>query len=103
MMDKIASGESTTVLPLMMKDFAEHNVKQLVNTKVDHIENNIVYTENEQIKADTIINALGSKKNIFDESTITIPFVYAGDCSGEKTADIASAIRSGYQAANNIE
>lgn len=103
MMDKIASGESTTVLPLMMKDFAEHNVKQLVNTKVDHIENNIVYTENEQIKADTIINALGSKKNIIDESTITIPFVYAGDCSGEKTADIASAIRSGYQAANNIE
>lgn len=103
MMDKIASGESTTVLPLMMKDFAEHNVKQLVNTKVDHIENNIVYTENEQIKADTIINALGSKKNIFDESTIIIPFVNAGDCSGEKTADIASAIRSGYQAANNIE
>lgn len=103
MMDKIASGESTTVLPLMMKDFAEHKVKQLVNTKVHHIENNIVYTENEQIKADTIVNALGSKKNIFDETTITIPFVYAGDCSGDKTADIASAIRSGYQAANNIE
>ena len=41
----------------MMKDFADHNVKQLVNTKVDHIENNIVYTANEQIKADTIINA----------------------------------------------
>ena len=37
-MDKIAAGESTTVLPLMMKDFADHNVKQLVNTKVDHIE-----------------------------------------------------------------
>ena len=88
MMDKIASGESTTVLPLMMKDFAEHNVKQLVNTKVDHIENNIVYTENEQIKADTIINALGSKKNIFDESTIIIPFVNAGDCSGEKTGGL---------------
>ena len=30
MMDKIAAGESTTVLPLMMKDFADHNVKQLV-------------------------------------------------------------------------
>ena len=102
MMDKIAAGESTTVLPLMMKDFADHNVKQLVNTKVDHIENNIVYTENEQIKADTIINALGSKKNIFDDSSITIPHVCVGDCSGERTADIASAIRTAYKAANEI-
>ena len=102
MMDKIAAGESTTVLPLMMKDFADHNVKQLVNTKVDHIENNIVYTANDQIKADTIINALGSKKNIFDDSSITIPHVCVGDCSGERTADIASAIRTAYKAANEI-
>ena len=102
MMDKIAAGESTTVLPLMMKDFADHNVKQLVNTKVDHIENNIVYTANDQIKADTIINALGSKKNIFDDSSITIPHVCVGDCSGERTADIASAIRTAYHAANEI-
>ena len=29
MMDKIASGESTTVLPLMMKDFAEHKRKTI--------------------------------------------------------------------------
>ena len=103
MMDKIAAGESTTVLPLMMKDFADHNVKQLVNTKVDHIENNIVYTANDQIKADTIINALGSKKNIFDDSSITIPHVCVGDCSGERTADIASAIRTAYHAANAID
>ena len=103
MMDKIAAGESTTVLPLMMKDFADHHVKQLVNTKVDHIENNIVYTENDQIKADTIINALGSKKNIFDDSSITIPHVCVGDCSGERTADIASAIRTAYKAANAID
>ena len=87
----------------MMKDFADHNVKQLVNTKVDHIENNIVYTENDQIKADTIINALGSKKNIFDDSSITIPHVCVGDCFGERTADIASAIRTAYHAANAID
>ena len=103
MMDKIAAGESTTVIPLMMKAFADHNVKQLVNTKVDHIENNIVYTANDQIKADTIINALGSKKNIFDDSSITIPHVCVGDCSGERTADIASAIRTAYHAANAID
>ena len=49
MMDKIAAGESTTVLPLMMKDFESHGVKQYVNTKVDHIENNIVYTEDKDL------------------------------------------------------
>lgn len=103
MMDKIAAGESTTVLPLMMKDFESHGVKQYVNTKVDHIENNIVYTEDKEIKADTIVNALGSKKNIFVEENIHIPFAYIGDCSGERTADIASAVRSAYQAANAID
>ena len=103
MMDKIAVGESTTVLPLMMKDFESHGVKQYVNTKVDHIENNIVYTEDKEIKADTIVNALGSKKNIFVEENIHIPFAYIGDCSGERTADIASAVRSAYQAANAID
>lgn len=106
MMDKIANGESSTVLPLMMKDFKEHDVKQYVNTKVESIKDNVVYATNEEkieIKADTIINALGSKKNIFDESSITIPFAYVGDCSGERTADIASAIRSAYHEANKID
>ena len=52
--------------------------------------------------ADTIVNALGSKKNVFDDSKLTVPFTYVGDCSGERTADIASAIRTGYKAANEI-
>ena len=56
-----------------------------------------------EIKADTIVNALGSKKNIFVEENIHIPFAYIGDCSGERTADIASAVRSAYQAANAID
>ena len=67
------------------------------------IKNVIVYTEDKEIKADTIVNALGSKKNIFVEENIHIPFAYIGDCSGERTADIASAIRSAYQAANAID
>lgn len=37
-----------------------------------------------ELKADTIINALGSKKNIFDDAKLTVPFTYVGDCSGEK-------------------
>ena len=107
MLDKIALGESTTVLPLMMKDFESHGVKQYVNTKVETIKNNVVYAisddENIEIKTDTIVNALGSKKNAFDTQDITIPCEVVGDCAGEKTADIANAIRTAYKVANSIE
>ena len=108
MMDKIAAQESETVLPLMQEDFAKHDVKQLVNTRVSEIKNNVIYVTNTtdetavELNADVIVNALGSKKNLFDDSKLTVPFTYVGDCSGERTADIASAIRTGYKAANEI-
>lgn len=108
MMDKIAAQESETVLPLMQEDFAKHDVKQLVNTRVSEIKNNVIYATNTtdntnvELNADVIVNALGSKKNLFDDSKLTVPFTYVGDCSGERTADIASAIRTGYKAANEI-
>lgn len=106
MMDKIAAQESETVLPLMQEDFAKHDVKQLVNTRVSEIKNNVIYATNTtdntsvELNAEVIVNALGSKKNLFDDSKLTVPFTYVGDCSGERTADIASAIRTGYKAAN---
>lgn len=108
MLDKIAQGESTTVLPLVMKDFATHGVTQYVNTKVNTIKDNTIYAVNTTdqsevtIHADTIVNALGSKKNIFDETGINVPLHYVGDCSGERTADIASAIRTAYHVANEL-
>ena len=108
MMDKIAAGESSTVMPLIVKDFEKHEVAQYIQTKVVSIKNNVieaVHTPDEapvELKADTIVNALGSKKNIFDDTKLTVPFTYVGDCSGEKTADIASAIRTGYHAANEL-
>lgn len=108
MMDKIAAQESETVLPLMQEDFAKHDVKQLVNTRVSEIKNNVIYATNTtdntnvELNAEVIVNALGSKKNLFDDSKLTVPFTYVGDCSGERTADIASAIRTGYKAANEI-
>lgn len=108
MMDKIAAQESETVLPLMQEDFAKHGVKQLVNTRVSEIKDNVIYATNTtdetavELNADVIVNALGSKKNLFDDSKLTVPFTYVGDCSGERTADIASAIRTGYKAANEI-
>ena len=43
-----------------------------------------------------------SKKNVFDVEGITVPVYYAGDCSGDRTASIAEAVRGGYKAANEI-
>lgn len=68
MLDKIAAGESGTVLPLITKDFEKHGVAQHVSTKVNEIRDNVIYatnlTDNTEavISADTIVNALGSGK-----------------------------------------
>ncbi|MCQ2508317.1 MAG: NAD(P)/FAD-dependent oxidoreductase [Dorea sp.] len=108
MLEAIATGESSTVMPLITADFAAHDVKQFVNTRVNSISGNVIAAVNTKdqsevtIEADTIVNALGSKKNIFELNGATVPVTYIGDCSGARTADIASAIRSGYHAANEI-
>ncbi len=109
MTDKIANGESSTILPIIMADFAKNDVKQYVNTKVKAITNEgktilaVDAQENEiTIDCDTIIMAVGSKKNVLDVEGVTVPVYYAGDCAGERTADIAAAIRGGYNAANEI-
>ena len=110
MMDKIANGESSTILPIIMADFAKHGVKQYVNTKVNAIENDgkqILATDTKEekditIDCDMVIMAVGSKKNVFDVEGVNVPVYYVGDCSGERTASIAEAIRTGYKAANEI-
>ena len=110
MMDKIANGESDTILPIILADFAKHDVKQYVNTKVNSIENDgkqILATDIKEekditIDCDMVVMAVGSKKNVLDVEGVTTPVFYAGDCSGERTASIAEAIRTGYKVANEI-
>ncbi|MBQ7888596.1 MAG: FAD-dependent oxidoreductase [Erysipelotrichaceae bacterium] len=108
MADKIASGESSTVLPTLMANFAKYGVKQLVNTKVSAIEYGKVVAMNTAdnsevtVECDAVVMAVGSVKNVLDVEGVSVPVVYAGDCSSERTADIAYAIRSGYKAANEI-
>lgn len=106
MMDKIANGESSTILPTIMADFKAHNVQQYVNTKVSAIESGAVKaTKGEEeitIPCDMVVMAVGSKKNIFDVTGVTVPVYYAGDCSGDRTASIMEAVRGGYKAANEI-
>ena len=106
MMDKIANGESSTILPTIMADFRAHDVKQYVNTKVSAIEAGAVKaTRGEEeitIPCDMVVMAVGSRKNVFDVEGVNVPVYYAGDCSGERTASIAEAVRGGYKAANEI-
>ncbi len=110
MMDKIANGESSTILPTIMADFAKHDVKQYINTKVNAITNdgkcvsatNTAEEKDITIDCDMVVMAVGSVKNTFDVEGVTVPVYYAGDCSGERTAGIAEAIRGGYKAANEI-
>lgn len=108
MLDKIAAGVSGTVLPLIQEHFKAGQVQEYVNTKVTAVTEkgveavNTASNESVQIPCDYVIMAVGSKKNSFSEEGVTVPVYYAGDCSGEKTANIAQAIRSAYQVANGI-
>ena len=108
MMDKSASGESSTILPIILKDFEQGGVKQYVNTRVQRVqEHGVIATdttsgEEVEIPCDYVVMAVGSKKKPFDVTVVTVPVEFVGDCSGERTADIASAIRSAYHAANRI-
>ena len=89
-----------------MADFRVHDVKQYVNTKVSAIEEGAVKAVQGDaeisIPCDMVVMAVGSRKNILDVEGVCVPVYYAGDCSGERTASIAEAIRSGYKAANEI-
>ncbi len=110
MMDKIASQESSTVLPLLMSEYQKYGVTQYVNTQVKGIYDGgklvkaVDTKENKgiEIACDYVVMAVGSKKNVIDLSEVKVPVYYAGDCSGDKIADIASAIRTGYHVANEI-
>ena len=106
MMDKIANGESSTILPTIMAGFQKHDVKQYVNTKVSAIEPGCVKAmqgeEEIAIPCDHVVMAVGSRKNVLDIEGVTVPVYYAGDCSGERTAGIMEAVRGGYKAANDI-
>ena len=70
MMDKIAAQESSTVLPLMMADFKEHNVTQLVKTKVNGIseDGHVIYATDTAAEKDieiakSYLNNIKERKN----------------------------------------
>ena len=108
MLDQIAAGESATILPIIMKDFASHGVEQFVHTQVTAITADAVEAVNTETKepaiipCDWVVMAVGSKKTPFSTEGVAVPVKFVGDCSGQRTASIAEAVRGGYHAANEI-
>ena len=106
MAGEIAKGESSTVLPEMKADFAEHGVKEYVNCKVIEITKDEVICENTadkkqvRIPADFVVIAVGASKNVADISGVKAGIHFCGDCVNP--SDISNAIRTAYDVANSI-
>ena len=106
MMDKIAAGESTTILPTLLENYKTYGVEQYPSHKVKEFRMNAVVCENKDgaevtIPCDYIVLAMGARSNAFDAAALEaagIPVYSIGDAAG-KAADISNAIRTGYDTA----
>ena len=106
MMDKIAAGESTTILPTLLENYKTYGVEQYPSHKVKEFRMDAVVCENKDgaevtIPCDYIVLAMGARSNAFDAAALeasNIPVYSIGDAAG-KAADISNAIRTGYDTA----
>ena len=106
MMDKIAAGESTTILPTLLENYKTYGVEQYPSHKVKEFRMDAVVCENKDgaevtIPCDHIVLAMGARSNEFDAAALEaagIPVYSIGDAAG-KAADISNAIRTGYDTA----
>lgn len=106
MMDKIAAGESTTILPTLLENYKTYGVEQYPSHKVKEFRMDAVVCENKDgaevtIPCDYIVLAMGARSNEFDAAALEaagIPVYSVGDAAG-KAADISNAIRTGYDTA----
>ena len=106
MMDKIAAGESITILPTLLENYKTYGVEQYPSHKVKEFRMDAVVCENKDgaevtIPCDYIVLAMGARSNEFDADALeaaSIPVYSIGDAAG-KAADISNAIRTGYDTA----
>lgn len=106
MMDKIAAGESVTILPTLLENYKTYGVEQYPSHKVKEFRMDAVVCENKDgaevtIPCDYIVLAMGARSNEFDAAALEaagIPVYSIGDAAG-KAADISNAIRTGYDTA----
>ena len=109
MMDKIAAGESTTILPTLLENYKTYGVEQYPSHKVKEFRMDAVVCENKDgaevtIPCDYIVLAMGARSNEFDAAALeaaSIPVYSIGDAAG-KAADISNAIRTGYDTACHL-
>ena len=106
MIDKIAAGESTTILPTLLENYKTYGVEQYPSHKVKEFRMDAVVCENKDgaevtIPCDYIVLAMGARSNEFDAAALeaaNISVYSIGDAAG-KAADISNAIRTGYDTA----
>lgn len=109
MLGKIATGESTTVMPTLLADFKEHSVQTFTSHTVQSITKNAVICKDAEgkeisLSCGFVVMAIGAKAVQFDTQDLQakgIQVLQVGDCA-DKPADISNAIRTAYDAANSL-
>lgn len=106
MLDKIAAGESSTVLPTLLESYKACGVQQYPGHKVQEIRlDAVVCTDKEgnavTLPCDYVVLALGAKPAPFDTKPLEdagVEVMHVGDC-GERAADLDNATKTAYDAA----
>lgn len=109
MLDKIAAGESETILPTLKENYERFSVKEYPSHKVEEIQESSVICKNKEdekvvIDCDFVVLAMGARPVAFDTAFLDeagIPFAKIGDC-GERASDISNAVRTAYDTVNAI-
>lgn len=106
MLDKIANGESSTILPTLLENYEKFGVKQFPGHKVQEITmSELICTDHDgnevRIPCDHVVLAVGARPAAFDTAALEaagVNVVRVGDCA-EKASDISNATKTGYDAA----
>ena len=108
MRDSIGVGVGSTVLPTLLENYRTYGVEQFPGHTVHRITADALVCENKRgdavkIPYDYVVTAIGARSVPFDTSALRemgTTVIKVGDCS--EVADIAHAIKTGYDAANAI-
>lgn len=109
MQDQIASGESTTILPVMMEHLTAAGTGIHTGATLQEIHaDGITYNQKDgtccHLSCDCVVMAAGARPALFaDEALISagIPVIRIGDCN-EVAKDIANAVQTAYEMANSL-
>ncbi len=106
MLDKIAAGESSTVLPTLMEHYNALGVAQYPSHMVKAITLDSLVCEDKaggevRIPCDYVVMAVGARPAPFDTTALEaagVPILRVGDCA-ERAADLSNAVKTAYDAA----